>query len=161
MNDEIYDDVAIERAIKNRFGVKLNITEVVVRDIATGYTSVATVFKTSPTALYVLIRSQSGQVLADVKKIIRNMNLEADACLPPHGDNEYFKRIGVEKFKTLFPGKHIMSDDDTRYYQTLAPYSPALVRIAKVKGDIRAFHFESKSWRKVRDYTFNKISLGQ
>jgi hypothetical protein len=161
MNDEIYDDVAIERACRDAFNLKLTITEVIVRNVSTGYTSTATVFKTSPTNLYVYITSEGTLVLADVQKIIRNMNMDADAYLPPHADVEYFERIGIQKFKSMFPGKHIMGADDTRYYQTLAPYSPALVRIAKVKGDIRTFHFESKLWRKVKDYAFNKIVLVQ
>ncbi len=161
MNDDIYDDTTIERLCESAFGVKLAITEVIARNISTGYTSTASVFKTSPTVLYVLIRSQSSQVLADVQKMIRNMNMEADVFMPPHGDADYFRRIGTDKFKALFPGKHITGDDDIRYYQTLAPYNPALIRIAKVRGDIRAFHFESKSWRKVRDYAFSRISLVQ
>jgi hypothetical protein len=161
MNDEIYDDTIIERACESAFGLKLSIREVIARDISTGYTSTATVFKTSPTVLYIFIKSQSAQTLADVRAIVRNMNIDADKFIAPHGDAEYFKRIGVEKFKSLFPGKHIVSDDDTRYYQTLAPYNPALIRVAKVKGTIRSFHYESKSWRKARDYTFNKIPLVQ
>src|SRR6266496_512397 len=161
MNDDIYDNEAIVRLCRQAFDVSLRITEVIVRQISTGYTSTATVFKASPTAVYVLIRSQSSQVLADAQKIVRQMNIDAEEFLPPHGDAEYFERIGVEKFKSMFPGKHIMSDDDTRYYQTLAPYNPALVRVAKVKGDIRAFHSESKSWRKVRDYPYNRIAFKQ
>lgn len=161
MNDEIYDDVMLEKACQSAFNVKLTVTEVIARNIPTGYTSTATVFKTSPTNLYAYIVSEGTLVFADVRKIIRNMNVEADAYLPPHGDAEYFKRIGVQKFKTMFPGKHIMNDEDTRYYETLAPYNPALVRIARVKGDIRSFHFESKLWRKVKDYAFNRITLVQ
>jgi hypothetical protein len=159
MNDEIYSDVTIERTIEASFGLKLNISEVVVREIPVGYTAIATLFKTSPNMLYCFIQSQSNLVLADVRKILRNMNVDVEGYLPPHGDKEYFQRIGVEKFKTMFPGKHIMGDEDTRYYQTLAPYNPALMRVSRVKGDIRAFHIETKSWRKVKDYAFSRITL--
>ncbi len=159
MNDQIYDDTVIERDIEAAFGLKLIIGEVVVRDISTGYTATATLFKTSPNNLFVYIRSQGAMLLADVQKMLRGMNVDAESFVPPHGDGDYFKRIGTQKFKEMFPGKHIMSDDDTRYYQTLAPYSPALVRVARVKGDVRSFHFESKSWRKARDYSFSKIPL--
>ena len=159
MNDEIFNDVAIERACQETFGLKLTISEVIVRDAPTSYTATATVFKTSPNTVYVYLSSQSKLLLADVKKMIRGMNIDAEGYVPPHGDKEYFERIGVEKFKSMFPGKHIMSDDDIRYYQTLAPYNPALIRVARIKGDIRALHFESQSWRKVKDYAFNKISL--
>lgn len=161
MDDQIYDDTVIERTVEAAFGLKLNISEVIARDISTGYTATATIFKTSPNNVFVLIRSQGAQLLADVQKMLRGMNIDAESFVPPHGDAEYFQRIGVQKFKEMFPGKHIMSDDDTRYYQTLAPYNPALVRVARVKGDIRSFHFESKLWRKVRDYSFSKIPLGK
>lgn len=159
MDDQIYDDTIIERNIATAFGLKLNISDVIARDVSTGYTSTATVFKTSPNNIFVFIRSQGTMLLADVQKMLRGMNIDAESFVAPHGDDDYFKRIGVQKFKDMFPGKHIMSDDDTRYYQTLAPYSPALIRVARIKGDIRSFHFESKIWRKVRDYSFSKISL--
>lgn len=159
MNDEIFSDTAIERACREAFNLRLNISEVIIRDVPTSYTATATVFKTSPNMVYVYITSQSKLLLADVKKMLRGMNIDAEGFIAPHGDKDYFTRIGTEKFKTMFPGKHIMSDDDIRYYQTLAPYNPALIRVARIKGDIRGFHFESQSWRKVKDYAFNKISL--
>lgn len=155
----MYDDITIEHAIEAAFGMKLNINEVVARNIPTGYTATATLFKTSPNVLYAFITSQGNLLLADVRKMLRAMNVDVEAYLPPHGDKDYFRRIGEEKFKTIFPGKHIMSDDDTRYYQTLAPYNPALVKVERVKGEIRAFQFESKSWRKVCDYAYSKITL--
>lgn len=161
MDRQAYDNSSIERLVEREFGLSLRVTELVARSIATGYTSTATVFKATPTALYVLINAQGNLLLADVRKIIRHMNMEADAYMPPHGDADYFRRIGEGKFKALFPGKHIMSDEDTRYYRTLAVYNPALVRIAKVNGDIRSYHSESKSWRKVREYSYSKVTLVQ
>lgn len=162
MNTDLYDNTAIERACESVFGVRLTVLEVVVRKLPTGFASTATVFKTAnPTALYVMINSQTSVVLADVQKMVRQMNCEAEEFLPPHGDADYFDRIATQKFKAMFPGKYITSADDLRYYRTLAPYSPALVRLSKVKGDIRAFNYESKSWRKVKDYAYSKISLAE
>lgn len=159
MTDDMYDDYAIERACQQAFAIKLDILEVIARQIPAGFTSTATVFKTSPNMAYVFIRSQSNQLLADVQKMLRQMNIEAGDFLPPHGEKEYFKRIGEEKFKAMYPGKHIMADEDTRYQRTLAPYNPALVRVTRIRGEIRGFHFESKSWRKVKDCTFSRIAL--
>lgn len=159
MTDEMYDDSTIQQAIEAAFGLKLKINEVAARRVPTGYTSTATLFLSPPNALYVFVQSQSNMVLADVRSILRSMNVDVEEFVPPHGDRDYFKRIGEQKFKEIFPGKHITSPEDTRYYQTLAPYSPALAKIARVKGEIRGFHFESKSWRKVRGYTYNKITL--
>lgn len=159
MTDDMYDDYAIERACRQSFGIKLDVSEVIARQIPTGFTSTATVFKTSPNMVYVFIHSQSNQLLADVRNMLRHMNIEAGDFLPPHGEKDYFKRIGEAKFKAMYPGKHIMSDEDTRYQRTLAPYNPALIRVARIRGEIRGFHFESKSWRKVKDYSFSRINL--
>lgn len=156
---EVMNNDAIEHTIEAAFAQKLSIGEIIVHDLPVGYSATATVFKTSPNMLYALVQSQSPMVLADVRSVLRSMNVDPEGYEPPHGDKEYFKRIGTQRFKEMFPGKHIMSDDDTRYYETLAPYNPALVRIARVKGDIRGFHIETKTWRKVKDYAFSKIPL--
>lgn len=161
MDRQSYDNAAIENLVERDFGIKLRVTEVVARSVVTGNTSAAIVFKATPTALYVLVQAQGNLLLSDVAKIIRQMNMEVDAYMPPHNDAEYFKRIGEAKFKVMFPGKHITSDDDTRYYRTLALYNPALVRIAKVNGDIKSYHTESKSWRKMCEYVYSKITLVQ
>lgn len=138
------------------FGVSLKPTEVIIRDVPAGIAARATVFRAGAKGLYVYIFSQGGMVLGDVKKIIRQMQCEADMFFPPRSDGTYFHRIGVAKFKALFPGKHIVSSEDTRYYETLAPYNPALVRVSQVNGEIRGFVNESREWRKAKTYHFTK-----
>jgi len=98
------------------------------------------------------------QLLADVQKMILRMECEAETYFPPFGEKEYFERIGREKFKALFPGKPIIGEDDLRYYKGLAPYNPALVRLSKIKGEIRAYDHHLKTWRKVKDFHYSKIA---
>lgn len=159
MNDAILDDIAIEKVCKDRFNLALDVTDVVARNIPAGIATRATVFTTAKKHMYVFIQSQSALVLDDVQKIVRRMELEADGFIQPYGEAEYFDRIGRAKFKAMFPGKVIVGDDDLRYYRNLAPYNPALVRLSKVKGEIRAFEVETKVWRKVKDYTYSKIKV--
>lgn len=159
MNDEIFDDLAIEKTCQQIFGIKLDIKEAIVRNVTTGITSKATLFKTTSNAHYLYVVSQSSMLRADVEKIVRSMELVPAQFMPPYRDEEYFKRVGIIKFKAMFPGKHIMSNDDTRYYETLASYNPALVRIAKVKGEIRAYVIETKQWKKVREYVFAELKV--
>ena len=159
MNDAILDDIAIEKTCKDRFNLVLDVTDVIVRGVPAGIATRATVFATAKKHTYVFIQSQSALVLDDVLKIVRRMELEADGFIPPHGDPEYFDRIGRAKFKAMFPGKAIVGDDDLRYYRNLAPYNPALVRLTKIKGEIRAFDVETKVWRKVKDYNYSKIKV--
>lgn len=159
MNDAILDDLAIENTCKERFNLALDVTEVIVRGVPAGVATRATIFVTAKKHVYALIQAQSSLVLDDVLKIVRRMELEADGFIPPYGEADYFNRIGRTKFKAMFPGKAIVGDDDLRYYRNLAPYNPALIRLSKIKGEIRAFEVESRAWRKVKDYTYSKIKV--
>ena len=156
MNDAIYDDIAIERTCE-RFGLKLDIEQVIAREVACGVAARATLFRAGKNVHYLYVSSPTSLLQADVKKIVRSMNMEADEFLPPNGDAEYFRRYGVERFKQMFPGKHITSDMDTRYYETLASYNPALVRISRVKGAIYEYSIAGRTWRKAKDYHYAKI----
>jgi len=44
MNNEAFDDIAIEQACKDQFGVSFDIGEILVRGLSTGQSSFATVF---------------------------------------------------------------------------------------------------------------------
>lgn len=157
--NEAFDDKAIEQACKDQFGVSLDIGEVIARGISAGQSAFAAVFKTTSGQLFVYILSRGQQqLLADVQKMVLRMECEAETYYPPNGEKEYFDRIGREKFKALFPGKHILGEDDLRHYKGLAPYNPALVRLNKVKGEIRAYDEHLKTWRKVKDYHYSKIA---
>jgi hypothetical protein len=157
MNEDIYSDLAIEQACKNKFGLSVDIAEVVVRGIPVGITAQATLFKTTNGQMFLYVTSQATQLLDDVQKIVSRMNLEAEHFLPPNNETEYFDRIGRDKFKGMFPGKPIASPDDLRYYRNLAPYNPALVRIAQVKGEVRAYDPQSRTWHKAKNYAYSKI----
>lgn len=157
MNEEIFGDIAIEQSCKDRFVVNVDIGQVVIRGAQTGVASHGTIFKTTNGQMWLYIASQSPLVLDDVQKIVSRMNVEADLYCPPHGEADYFTRIGRDKFKIMFPGKPIIGEDDLRYYKKLAPYNPALVRLSKIKGEIKAYNLQSKSWHKVKEYNYNKI----
>lgn len=158
MKTEVLDDFDLEKHCKDFFGVTLEVTEVIVRDVPTGTAAAGTLFKANNGQLYVYLTSQGVQVLDDVKKIISRMQCEAETYLPPHGEPDYFERIARDKFKIMFPGKPIVGEDDLRYYKNIAPYNPALVLLARVKGEIRGFDARSKVWRKVKDFSYSKIA---
>lgn len=157
MNDALLDDLAIEKTCKDQFDRTVDVADVVVRGLPVGVATRATLFTTTKGQVFLLVASQSSLVLDDVRKIVSRMQCEAQVFVPPHGETGYFDRIGRVKFKAMFPGKHIVGEDDLRYYKNLAPYNPALVLLSKVKGEIRGFEVESKTWRKAKDYSFSII----
>jgi hypothetical protein len=157
MNDAIFDDIAIEKSCKDRFDRTVDIADIIVRGVPVGVATKATVFVSAKGQVFCYIASQSSLVLDDVRKIIHRMQCEAEVFVPPHGEADYFERIGRDKFKVMFPGKPIVGEEDLRYYKNLAPYNPALVLLSKIKGELRGFEVESKTWRKVKDYAYSKI----
>lgn len=157
MNDEIFGDLAIEKNCQAAFGTTVDIAEMIVRAVPVGITATGSLFKTANSQIYLYVTSQATLLLDDVQKIVSRMNLEADAYLSPRNEADYFERIATGKFKAMFPGKPITGPDDLRYYRGLAPYNPALVRIAKVMGEVRAYDPQSRTWHKIKDYSYNKI----
>lgn len=159
MSPDIYDDMAIEAIAHEHFGKRFDIQQVVVRSIPTTHTTVASVFLTSKNQLYALVHGRAPLTLGDVRKIVKRMGLEAEAYLPPIHQPQYFDDIAIEKFKTVYPGRHDISDADLRYYRLSAPYNPALVLIGAVAdGTIRQFDSsDSSNWRVAAKFQYRRI----
>lgn len=105
MTDEIYSDVALERIAKDRFGMDIDISKVIVRDIEVSRTATATVFLTKKKQLLVYVSGPSKLLLGDIKKIIARMGLKAELFLPPKHQPDYFDAVGRDKFREVFPGR--------------------------------------------------------
>lgn len=159
MSDEIYDDIALERAAKERFGLSLEIDKVIVRQVPVSHTGEATVFLTTKKQLFVYINAHSKQALSDVKKIVTRMGLKAELYLPPKGEINYFDEIGRKKFREVFPGRGHITSQDLIFYRTLAPYNPALVQINEVvNGEIKQFDTDASSgWRVAARFAYRRI----
>lgn len=159
MNSDIYDDIAIEAMTKDHFGINLDIKEVIARSVPTSHTTQATIFVTTKNQVYALISGRAPLTLGDVRTIIRRMGMVADAYLAPKNETDYFNRVAQDKFKAVFPGRKSTNDGDLRFYRLLAPYNPALVRIAEVsEGTIKQFDAtDSSKWRVAAKFTYRRI----
>lgn len=159
MNNELYDDLALERVCKDRFGLDVAIDQVVVRDIEVGRVTKATVFLTKKKQLLVFVHSHSKLLLSDVKKIVARMGLKADTYLPPKHHPEYFDAIGRQKFREVFPGRGHITEQDIIFYRTLAPYNPALVLVSEVKnGEIYCYNSDAAGgWRVCAKFAYRRI----
>jgi hypothetical protein len=159
MTDEIYDDLALERIAKERFGLDIDISQVILRNVDVSRTANATVFLTTKKQLFVFVSGRSKLLLGDIQKVVVRMGLKPELFLPPVGNPEYFNAIGREKFKQVFPGRSRINDDELRFYKTLAPYNPALVLISEVKnGEIYRYDSDAKSgWRVAARFAYRRI----
>ncbi|MDB5165507.1 MAG: hypothetical protein JWM00_397 [Candidatus Saccharibacteria bacterium] len=159
MNDEVYDDLALERIVKDHFGFKADIDKVIVRQVSVSPTAEATVFLTNKKQLLVYIHAQSKLQLGDIKKIIARMGMKAELYLPPKGRPDYFDAIGREKFREVFPGRTHVTDHDIMFYRTLAVYNPALVLISEIKrGEISEYNRDTRgNWRVAAKFAYRRI----
>lgn len=159
MNDEIYDDLALERIAFEQFGLDIDISKVIVRQVEVGRVAKATVILTKKKQLLVYVSGHSKLLLGDIKKIISRMGLKAEIYFPPKGRIDYFDEIGREKFQAVFPGRSHISGDDILFYRTLAPYNPALVLISEVKdGEIYQYDSDARGgWRVAVKFAYRRI----
>lgn len=159
MNDQLYDDVALERQMKDRFGVSAEVESVIGRRIPVGRSVEATLFLTSKKQLFLYIDGETRLLLSDVKKIVSRIGLHAEMYMPPKGRPHYFDEIGTAKFEEIFPGRKVTSEADVAFYKTLAPYSPALVLIREVKNGI-IYQYDSDAtggWRPHARFSYRRI----
>ena len=159
MNEQVYHDIAIEKNIKDQFGVIAEVDSVIARSFPVSRTAEATLFLTNKKQLYLYITSQSKILLSDVQKIVSRTGLKAEAYLPPKNRPQYFDEVGMQKFREIFPGRGSISPQDIAFYRTLTPYSPALILISEVKNGTIYQHDSDSSgqWRPNTKFTYRRI----
>lgn len=159
MKDSIFDDFALERTIKDSFGVTMEVNSVIANRIPVSHTATATVFLTEKKQLYAYIAAQSSMTVGDVKKFISKMGLKGDLLIPPRNQPDYFEDIALQKFNAVFPGRTHVSSEDLIYYRTLVSYNPALVQIQEIpEGVIRQFDTDAQgNWRPSARFAYRRI----
>lgn len=159
MKSDMYEDLAIEELIRQHFGMRMEIKQVLVRGAPVSHTSEATVILSAKNQLYVLVKGQSRLKMGEVKKIVARMGLKTELFIPPKGQPDYFNKIARDHFHKVFPGREQVSSDDLAYYRTLAIYQPALVQISEVSGG-KIYQFDTdsaSSWRPVTEFSYRRI----
>jgi len=159
MSDQMYDEIALERLIKDKFYIDIDIRQAIVFKIPVGLSAEATLFLTSKKQLYLFVSSQTKIIFSDVKKIVSKMGLRAENYIPPRSDQGYFNAVATAKFKEIFPGRANISEQDLIYYKTLAVYNPALVQISEViNGQIYQFDSDaSGNWRPNKKFSYRRL----
>lgn len=159
MNEQMYDDYALERLLKDQFGVSTEVDSVIARRIPVGRSVEATLFLTKKKQLFLYVHGETKLLFSDVQKIVSRVGLTAESYMPPKNRPHYFDEIGTKKFQEIFPGRKVISAQDIAFYRTLAPYSPALILIQDVKaGTIYQYDSDSNSsWRPHAKFSYRRI----
>ena len=149
----------IEKFCFNYFTVSLQINRVLINSMPTSHNSFTTVFTTNNHAVYALCLSDELLELADIKNIIKHAGMKAESYLPPYADENYFLRYGKNIFLSVFPGRKTCTPQETTFYQTLAPYNPALVKIEKVNGELRQYNIFCEKWQKALEFSYLRMQV--
>lgn len=159
MTEDAFDDLALETNCKEQFGFVCEVDKAIVRNIEVGRGARATVFLTKKKQLLVYIHGPARLLLGDVQKIASRMGVSVETIFPPKAHPEYFNDIARERFHDVFPGRKHITDDDLRFYRTLAPYSPALLAISEVRdGHIYRADSDARSgWRSAARFAYRRI----
>ncbi len=159
MNNDIFDDLAIEGLTKREFGVSVDIDKVYVRSIPAGRSVQASLVLTAKNKLYVIITGAAPLTLGDVRKIVLRMGLKAEAYCSPRGKPNYFDDVAEEKFKSVYPGRHDITESDLRFYRLMAPYNPALVSVSEIKNGVISQYDPNAAtgWRPVAKAQYKRI----
>lgn len=159
MNEQMYDDIALERTIKARFGLNIDVDAVVARHFPISRTGDATLFLTNKKQLFLYIEGKSRFLLSDVRKIASKIGLKVESYVPPKDRPQYFEEVGQAKFREVFPGRSRINPEDIAYYRTLAPYNPALLLISEIKEGV-VYQFDSDAqggWRPHAKFAYRRI----
>jgi len=159
MNDQVFDDFALEKKIKAQFGVDADVDAMIARRFPVSRTAEASLFLTKKKQLFLYITSESKILLSDVQKMVSNAGLKAEMYLPPKGRPQYFDETGTQKFREIFPGRSNINAQDIAFYRTLTPYSPALILITEVRN-AQVMQFDSDSrggWRPCVKFAYRRI----
>lgn len=160
MNDQIFDDVDLERQLKESFGINIEINSMIARRFPVGRNAEASLFLSDRKQLYLYVYGQTPLLLSDVKKLVSRAGLVAEGYLPPAGRPNYFDEVGEKKFNEVFPGRKAVGAEDLIFYKTLAPYSPALVLIREVKNG-KVYQYDSDArdgWRPHVKFSYRRIT---
>lgn len=158
-DDSWFDDFDLEKLIKERFGLTIEVGKVIGRRLPAGQSVTATVFLTSKKQLFCYIDGYNRLTLGDIKKLAARIGLKPDEFFPPKGRPQYFDEIGREKFSQVFPGRHDVSPEDIQFYRTLAPYMPALISVREVRdGTIYCADSDARGgWRPAVKFAYRRI----
>lgn len=159
MTDSIFDDFALEKLVKDKFGLTLEVDKIIANRVPVSHTAIASVFLTEKKQLFCYVDAKSSQALGDVKKIMTRMGLKPESYVPPVGHPEYFDDIARERFRSVFPGRTHVTSEDLVYYRTLAPYNPALIKIREIPDSvIKQFDTDAQgNWRPAARFTYRRI----
>ena len=159
MSKKTYDELALERLIKDSFGIDIDVGQEIITRVPVSHTAEATLFLTNKKQLYLYITGKSKLLLSDIKKIVSRMGLKSELYIPPKGRPQYFDEAARSKFNEVFPGRKHVNDDDLIFYRTLVTYNPALVLISEVKnGEVYRFDSDSTTnWRVAAKFAYRRI----
>lgn len=144
----------IEAYCRNYFAQSITVSRILAENIDCNHDRFANIFYDIDGQLYAIIFSNNTMSLGDVRKIVSAIGMNAEGYFTPTGNRQYFYNYAKDVFQMVYPNRTSMTTEDLSYYQTLAPYNPALVKVKAVNGELRSYKTTAGQWIKIADFTY-------
>lgn len=151
--------IDIQQICQEEFGVSFDVKRIIADSLLTDKGSYTTVFETTSHEIYAYCHSDNDLTQRDIKRILNRAGIKPNAYLPPAGQPHYFTHFGIAGFKTAYPGRVLQPGNDLSFYESLAPYNPALVKVSEIGGELREYNRALNIWQNARDFRYKQIAV--
>lgn len=139
----------LEEFSAKHFATFITVRKVLFDELALSPSATMTVFSTDDNNIYAAIESDTVLRLGDVERLVKEAGFRPTHYAAPQGHKGYFIQHAYNIFTAVYPGRTKWTPDQETYYQLLAPYSPALVKLGGMFGSVRQYNTFGKVWQVV------------
>lgn len=152
--------IDIVNICRDKFNVEIKVENILLNSAFTGNSSYTSVFKNDRNEIFALCLCDGALTLADVNGIIKKMGMKPERVYPPGGDEQYFVYYAKKTYESVFPGRKCLAEQDAVFYKSFAPYSPALIRIKEISGEIKHFDTSWNKWTSAINFSYYRVKVG-
>jgi len=152
---------AIEKICLVSFCFQVNVSKIIINMVPVDNDTFTTIFMNNKNEIFALCTSSKNLTLSDIKDVNRKMGIKAEHFFPPFGNEMYFLNYAKESFKAVFPGRKQISEQDLSFYKSFSPYSPALMKISKISGEIKSYDMVWHKWIGIIGFSYNKVKVNE
>lgn len=151
----------IEKICREYFSIEIKIKQVLINNTNSSNGSFTSVFQDNHNDIYALCLCDKPLLLLDIKNIINKMSMKAEKYYPPNGDEGYFISFAKKLYESVFPNRKSSNNQEYMFYESYAPYSPALMRISQIKGEIKHYDTSCNQWKSLVDYNYYRVKVNE
>lgn len=151
--------IDLQQICQAEFGVDFTIQRIIADNLPSSKGSSTTIFETTSYEVYAYCQSDTLLTLRDIKHILRHVGVTSAEYIAPAHQPRYFTHFGIKAFNAAFPGRMLHADDDITFYESLAPYTPALAKVSEIAGELHQYDQALNTWHTAIEHSYKRIAV--